>query len=434
MSIPLATAIGFVAALIVAVALTATAGTGKSGKSHQRALGGPLTVLGAGLVYLVVLLPLFTNPGLTWWRLVLLLLAVLLPVVVAAASQGMPAKFAGTTRTFVDLVGVVTTFVLLVGQLAAAGAMLSLFGGVNPSLATAALGLCCAAYLLGSGRTGSIRTSRYAVLALVLAVIVFGAGVVLGSAATVIAPLVPAQPLAPGAVVAALLAVAALGVFDPNTRSAVAAAARPRRAMTVGLVLTLITVVLFGIGGIMVFGGVLQAPNLEIMTVFAVLPPAGILVVMMMITFILASNVDSLLSAGAAAAAGSGARPRSLGLRPATLLLAVVAVVGAIVVPDPLLYLAAGAVVAGSGLGALLPAWRHPQVPARPWPAFAVGVITGIVLTVVLGPADVASLTSDTVIVLMASTVLAAGVSMLSERSKPPARPELVPASGNAGS
>lgn len=417
MSIPVATAIGFVLAILMAVVLSATAGSGKSGKSHRRSTGGPLTVLGAGLVYLVVLLPLFTNPGITLWPLVLLLLAVLLPVALASRAGGLPVKPDGSARTLVRLVGLVTAFVLLVGQLAAAGAVLSLFGGVNPSLATATLGLCCAAYLLGSGRIGSIRTSRYAVLALVLAAIVFGAGLFLGSPATVAAPLVPAQPLAPGAVAAALLAVAALGMFDPNARSAVATAARPRRAATVGLVLAAITVVLLGLGGIMVFGGVLQAPNLEIMTVFAVLPPVGILVVMMLITFILASNVDSLLSAGAAVAAGSPGERRSFGARPVTVVLALVAVIAAIAVPNPLLFLATGAVVAASGLGALLPLLRGARQLSTPWSGFAVGVVAGVVLTVVFGPGEVAALGLDTVIVLVAAVVVAALVAALSGRS-----------------
>lgn len=417
MSIPVATAIGFVVAILVAVVLSATAGSGKSDRSHKRALGGPLTVFGACLVYLVVLLPLFTNPGITLWPLVLLLVAVVLPVALASWAGGLLAKFDGSARTLVRLVGVATAFVLLVGQLAAAGAVLSLFGGVNAMLATAALGLCCAAYLLGSGRTGSIRTSRYAVLALVLAAIVFGAGVFLGSAATVIAPLVPAQPMAPGAVVAALLVVAALGVFDPNARAAIATATRPRRALTVGLVLAIITVALLGIGGIMVFGGVLQAPNLEIMTVFAVLPPVGILILMLLVTFILASNVDSLLSAGAAVAAGSPGQPRSYQRRPVTVVLALVAVIAAIAVPNPLLFLAVGAVVAASAFGTLLPFARGSGTQSKPWLAFAIGVVAGIVLTGVRGPADVASLSLDTVIVLVSAAVVAALVAVLSGRS-----------------
>lgn len=417
MSIPVATAIGFVVAMVVAVVLAATAGSGKSERSQKRATGGPLTVLGACIVYLVVLLPLFTNPGITLWPLVLLFVAVALPVALAGRSNGSLAKFGGPARTLIDLVAVVTAFVLLVGQLAAAGAVLSLFGGVNPILATAALGLCCFAYLLGSGRPGSIRTSRYAVLALVVAAIVFVAGAYLGSAASLVAPLVPSQPLAPGVVVAALLVVAVLGVFDPNARLAISGSARPRRALSVGLVLAVITVAFLGIGGMMVFGGVFQAPDLEIMTVFAVLPPIGVLIMMLVVAFILASNVDSLLSAGAAAATASSRPPRSAAVQLATAGLALVAVIAAVAIPNPLLFLTVGAVVAVSALGALLPFSRRPGGLSRPWWAFAAGVIVGILLAVALGPGDVAALSLDTVTVLVGAGVVAGLVSAFSGRS-----------------
>jgi len=402
-SVPMAAAVGFVVAMLVAVLLTATAGTGRSDRSRVRAAGGPLTLFGGVTVYLFVLLPIFSEPGITLRSLLLLIVAVVLPVLVARWVQLPTGARAGRRGTLRDAIGGVVAFALLAGQLAIAGAIMSLFGGVSRMLATGAFGIACAGYLLGSGRTGSIRTSRYAVVGAAIAVVILVIGLVLGSPATITTPLVSSTPMPVGTMVAVLLSVVLLGVFDPNLRSALTVPARSGRALVVGTILAAGAVLALGIGGILFFGGVMQAPNLEIMTVFAVLPPLGIMVMMLVVTFLLASNVDGLLSAGAQSLTGAGDPGE---VRPATVVLALVAIVVAVLVPNPTLFLVLAAVVAAASVGALAPAWRR-RDQRNPWPSFVAGSVGAIIVGVVLGTDEVVGMTGTTAIVLVVAAVIA---------------------------
>lgn len=403
-SVPMAAAVGFVVAMLVAVLLTATAGTGRSDRSRVRAAGGPLTLLGGATVYLFVLLPIFSGPGITLGTLLLLVVAVVLPGIVAAGVRIPMGVWVDQRGTLRDAIGGVVAFALLAGQLAIAGTLMSLFGGVNRVLATGAFGIACAGYLLGAGRAGSIRTSRYAVLGVAIAVVILVIGLVLGSPGTITSPLVSSTPLSVGTIVAVMLAVVLLGAFDPNLRSALTIPARSGRALLVGSILAAGAVLALGLGGILFFGGVMQAPNLEIMTVFAVLPPVGVMVMMLVITFLLAANIDGLLSAGAQSLTGA-TDPGNV--RPATVVLALVAIVVAVLVPNPTLFLVLAAVVAAASIGALAPAWRRRE-PRNPWPAFVAGAAGAIIVGVVLGTDDVVGMTGTTVIVMVVAVVIAA--------------------------
>lgn len=417
MSTPMATGIGFTVAMLIALVLSVTAGSGKSETSRRRTAGGPLTVLGGASVYLILLLSVFTNSGITLLPLLVLAVAVILPAIVARATAAPRLAMSAEGRTLFDSVGVLVAFALLVGQLAVAGAVLSLFGGVNRILATAGFGLCCAAYVVASGRTGSIRTSRYAVVTLVLAVVVLIVGVVLGSPATLVAPLVPALPLEPGVAVAALLAVVAVGAFDPNLRMTLAHVRCPR-ALRVGVVLAALTTLFLGIGGMLFFGGVLQAPNLEIMTLFAVIPAMGIVVMMLVVTFVLASNVDSLLSAGADALVdqsedtGEDVTDRPAQARNATIALATIGVIAAILVPNPLLFLGMAALVAAAGAGALARSCCRSVSSGTPWAGFIAGIAAAIIASIFLGPGDVASVGGETALMMAVAVVVSAAVSL----------------------
>lgn len=421
MSIPLATAIGFAVAILVAVALAFTAGTRKSDRSRRRSRGGPLTVLSAATVYLFVLIPVFTNPGINALSWVLFVVAVMIPPLVAARSAVLRERMSDEARGMLDALAAFVAFALLASQLSIASGALSLVGDIRRWVIPIGFGVCCAAYAMASGRTGSIRTSRYAVALLVGFAAIFAAGLLLGSFSSIDNPSATSIAMDQGSVISVILVGLALGCVDPNLRLAIRDDARPGRAFFGGEVLIFVAVALFSIGTMLVFGGAFQAPDLEVMTVFALIPGVAMIVVMLIVCFVLASNIDSLLTAGATAIAGDprpdgeregGAAARSSGaVRKAIAGLAVVGIVGAVLAPNPILYLTVGAFVAAAGAGALLPAWRSPERRFSPWPGFGAGIVAAIIVALITGPVASVAMTIQTVAVLVAAAVVSAVVS-----------------------
>ncbi len=425
MTMPIAAALAFVIVMAIFLLISATAGTGKS---DRQARGGPLTVTAAGSIYIIVFAPILGESGLNLLGLLLLVVVVALPLLVSFRTTAMRDRLTGSTQIAFDAISAITALVLLAAVLVLTGGILSLLGDVSPLWATIAVGLCCGGYVMTRGRTSSIRTSRYAALFFVAAVLVFVVGVLLGSPGTLTAPLVAGGDIPVPTMIAAVIMCLALGFFDPNARSAFRAVAKTGRAAGWGIALAVLLLVLMGVGGILFFGGVLQAGTLPMWTVFAVLPPVVMLVVLILVLFFLASAVDNLISSATEAFTVDEA-PLTQG-RPLAVFVIVVGVALAVLIPNANVLLIVASVLAVSGLGALTPALTR-SVSYKPGIAFAVGAIAGVVVAVV-GPGDsFGSFAWTTVGALVAAYVIAvviAAVRAVSQDSPAPASRENVSA------
>lgn len=410
MTTAIAGAIGISAALLVAALLAVTAGARGTASSIARERGGPLTIFTAGFAYLVVLLPVVTSGGLNLAMLLLLICAVILPALVALGTRGMRARLAPRGAAIFDSVGLVIAFALLIGQLAVAGAVLSLLGDVNRIFATAAVGIACACYLLARGRAGAARTSRWAIGPAALAVLVLAIGFVVGTPGTLTVPLVPSEPLPALAGLALLLGTAAAGVFDPVLHLTLRDSARPGRAVVIGIVVLAGFMLVCGVGALLIFGGAMEAPSLQFLTVFAVFPAAGVGILMVIVTFLLASTTDSLLAAAADVSAERVVPARD---RIVTVILAAAAVIIAVLAPDPVAALALGSIICAAGAGGLLPGLRTAAGPQHLWPGVVAGLAAAISEAVFLGFTTTLAFTGATAAAIVTAAVVAAVVSVI---------------------
>lgn len=407
---PLSSALGVSIALLLAALLAITAGMRGSDKSTRRADGGPLSVFTAGLAYLIVLAPRMSIGGITFFATVLLIVIVALPSVIAAVSLGLRDRLNDQGELLFDLAGVVVSFVLLVGILAAAGSVLSLFGDLNRLLATAALGVCVTGFLLACGRRGAHRTSRYVIGSGVLALLIFAIGAVVGNPASFFSPSVPSTPLPLAAVAALLLAVIAMGFFDPAAALPLRSAASPGRTALIGTGVLVAFLMVLLAGTNLIYGGALVGPSLQFMTPFAIIPVAALGVVTFIVTFIFAGTADSMLASGAEVAAGQLGENRK---NPITVVLGIAAVILAMFVPAPIQIFTVGALFAAAAIGALLPVLFRPAQQLRPLVGAIVGFVLALAVSGVLGIDDALSFNSSTAIALLTAAVAGAVVSAI---------------------
>ena len=422
----LTTAIGIGAALLVAALLAVTAGSRGSDKSAIRANGGPLTIFTAGVAYLIVLAPRFTIGGVTLVVLILLTIVVVIPPVVSGLTAGFRAKLGGRAAALYDIAGVVLSFTLLIGVLASAGALLSLGGGVNRYLATAAIGISCAAYLLACGREGASRTSRWLLgIGLVIPVLLLAVGAVLGSPSTLTSSLVPSASLPLGAAAAVLLAVIAAGFVDPVAGLTLRGSEAPGKAMGTGVIILAGYLLIFGVALILVFGGAYVAPSLQAYLLSAA-PAAIIAVFMFFAAYFFAATSDSELAAAAEITAEMTVPAYR---RAITIVLAIVAVLIACFIPAPEQIFAIGATFAAATVGALVPAITGKAAGLNPLPGVIVGIAAAFIVALIMGFSSALNFNGATAIALIAAAVLSAVVSLALAKKAPAPLPATSPPS-----
>lgn len=429
------TAIGIGLALLLLAVLAVTVGMrtadsdAGSAKTSVRANGGPITVFVGALAYLVIFAPRITDAGLTLETTVLLVVAVAIPPIVSALTAGVRGRLGEQALATLDLAGVILAFTLLVGLLATAGAVLSLMGGVNRWLATAAIGCAAAGYLLLRGRQAASRTSRWTLgIALVIPVVLLAAGAALGTPSTIVTSLVPSTPLPVGSTGALLAAAVVAGFVDPTIGLVLRGSAKPVKTSIWGAVIIGGFVLIFGIALILVFGGAFVAPSLQAF-LLAAAPATVIAGFLFFAAFVLASAGDSQLAAGSQVAAD---RLGSTYLRTITVGLAVVAVLVAMFVPAPEQIFVIGAVVAAATVGAVLPATTGIPSNLNALPGLVVGVVAALLAGLVMGLSSTLSFSGTTFIALFVAIAFAALTSSVVANRAIAASPIIVAADADA--
>lgn len=429
------TAIAIGLALLVLAILAVTVGMRGSGsdagsdKAAVRANGGPITVFVGALAYLVIFAPRITDSGLTLETTLLLVVAVAIPPIVSALTVGIRDRLGEQALAVLDLAGVILAFTLLVGLLATAGSVLSLMGGVNRWLATAAIGCAVAGYLLLRGRQAASRTSRWTLgIALVIPVVLLAVGAAKGTPSTIITSLVPSTPLPVGSVGALLAAALVAGFVDPTLGLVLRGSDKPVKTSIWGAVIIGGFVLIFGVALILIFGGAFVAPSLQAF-LLAAAPATVIAGFLFFAVFVLASASDSQLAAGSQVAAdmyGSNQR------RAFTVGLAVVAVVVAMFVPAPGQVFVIGAVVAAAAVGAVLPATTGTPPNLDALPGLVVGVVAALLAGVVMGLSSTLSFSGTTFIALFVAIAFASLTSSVVANRALTATPTVVAADADA--
>ena len=343
------------------------------------------------LAYLVAVFAEFTNAGMDLGGLALLAIAMLIPILAGVwgaavfADAGSGSGAAARQRLVVQG-GLLAAFLLICVQLIVAGRVLSILGGVNPAVASVALGVVVSLYVAGRGWRAASRTSRWTLFFVVLAGLVLLAGLFLGSLASLVDAALPSQGYSLGHIGGVWIALAALGAVDlvlirsfAQARSSQA----PRRAIGGGL-LAVGTVVALGAGLLLFFGGSFYAPSEQLFTLFTTLGAAGLAVVCGLAAMLLASTTDSYLAAAADCVADltkASDHERVRGI--AVAVLALLAVVVAAFAPPISALLVAGALISAAVIGAAL-VGSAAKDSLRVFAAM-LGVLTGLVVAFIAG-------------------------------------------------
>lgn len=410
---PIAVAVGIGLALLVAALLAITAGSSGSPRSVRYAAGGPLTVWTAGMAYVIILVGTMSSQGITLVSTFVLALMAVLPAVAALVTRNLCPTAGPRAAPVLGAASVTVALSLVTALLATAGGLLSLVGNVNRYVAIAAVGVCCAVYLLARGRQGANRTSRWSIVFGVFAVLVLAVGFAVASPSVLVSPLVPYAPTDWWGVLAMAIAVAAMGIFDPVLRLAVRDAVAATRTVVVGSVVLVVFVMFMGVGAAMFFGGATVAPSLQFLTVFAVLPAIVLGVLLCFVTFLFAAIADSLLAAGSEIAAGRS----SSGRQGMILLLALGSVIVAMVFPNPEAIMMIGALIACASFGSLVPSLLASRQNLRPVPPVVAGVVIAVVTGFLLGVQDELRFTGRVAVVLIVAIAVAAVVSAFTSRA-----------------
>jgi len=397
-------------ALLILAIVAVTTGSSGSEKSRVKAKGGPISAFVGAAAYLILFAPKFTEGGVSFTALLLLVVAVIIPPLVAGAAAGVRANLGDSARSVFDLASVIVAFTVLTGILATAGELLSLMGGVNRTIAIAAVGLCGAGYLLARGREASSRTSRWTLgFAVVIPVLLFVGGLALGSFATVTASLVPSTSMPLDNMLAVLLVAAACGFVDPALGLVMRGVDKPIKVSVWGAVIAGLFTLFFGLGLILFYGGAFVAPSLQAF-LLAAAPPVLIGFFLFFAVFVIASISDSQLAAGSEVASEITTPDKR---RPITAVLALVAVVLAILVPAPLQILVIGATVAAAAIGAVLPAMKGDVPGLNALPGVLVGIVGAVVVDLIMGVGKALDLTGATAVSLIVALVLSAVTSLI---------------------
>lgn len=407
------TAIGVGVALLILALVAITVGTRQSAKTAVRANGGPTAIFVATLAYLIVLAPVVTPSGITGVSMILLVVIAALPPIIGGLAASLRGRLGERSKRIYDGAGVVVAFALLTGVLATAGEVLSLFGGVNRSLAIAAIGICGAGYLYARGREASSRTSRWTVvIAFIIPVFLLAIGAALGSPATIVDSLVPYTPVPLGTAGALLAAVVAMSIVDPAVGEVVRGAAKPGKAALWGAVIGGAFTLVFSLGLILVYGGAFVAPSLQAFLLAAA--PALILgYFMFMVAFVLASAGDSQLAAGSEVASNMSSPRRR---RPITFAMVIVAILLAVFVPATGQIFVIASVVATAAVGSLLPALRGGLPNLNPVPGLIGGIVAGVVIALVMSVDATLTFRAATFVCLVVTFLIAAAVSFVAAR------------------
>lgn len=410
---PVAVAVGIGVALLVAALLAITAGSSGSPRSVRFAAGGPLTVWTAGMAYVIVLVGTLSSQGITLVSTIVLAVMAILPGAAGRVSRNLCPNAGPTAAPVLGAASVTVALSLVTALLATAGGLLSLIGDVNRYVAIAAIGICCAVYLLARGRQGANRTSRWSIVFGVFAIVVLGVGLAVASPSVLVNPIVPYAPTDWWGVAAMAIAVVAMGIFDPVLRLAIRDAAAATRTVVIGSLVLVVFVAFMGIGSALFFGGATVAPSLQFLTVFAVLPAIVLGVLLCFVTFLFAAISDSLLAAGSEIAVGQSTSARQ-GM---IIFLAVGSIVVAMVFPNPEGIMMIGALIACASLGALVPSFYGGRKSLRPIPPVVVGVVAAVVVGFILDVQSEFRFTGRVGVVLIVAIGAAAIVSALTSRT-----------------
>lgn len=409
----IASALGATAALLIA-ALLAMTGHGDTKRAASRHSSGPLTLFAAGLAYLLILMPALTVNGMTLPTLVVLFIVVIAPIVAGLATRTLRQSLTGQAAQLAAVANVAVCLGLVSALLAVGGNVLALIGGLNRIVAIAVLAIGVASYLIATGRIGTHRTSRWALAPMLFALVIFLAGAFIGSPEDLVSPQVPFQPLGVGSVVALLLASGAVGVFDPIITLTLRDSRRPARNALIGAGVLASLVAAFGLGMLLIYGGALTAPSVQVFLPFAASPKAAFGLTAFVIVFLVAATADGLLAAGTETAEHLNAPGSRAGL---TLALAAAGALIAIIWARPESIFALIAMLGAAALGAAAIAWKRPA-EAGSWAGFAAGVIAAAAAAFGVGFDAVLSLTGSTALVLaVAFACSAAGAAVI--RSNP---------------
>lgn len=413
------TAIAVGLALLI-MALVAATGTSKdTAKAQSRAAGGPVSLFVGSLAYVVVLTPVIASDGVTAVSMILLVVVAALPPVIGGLGVRVRDRLPVDSRRTFDAAGVIVSFILLFGLLATASSVLSLIGGVNRIVTAAGIALAIAGYIVVRGRVGANRTSRWAIgFAAVVPVLFFVLGFGLGQAPVITSSLVPSTPVPIGTAVAMILAVVGMSFVDPVMGQTLRASAKPGRAATWGAIISVLFVLVFSLGLIMVFGGAFVAPTLQAFLI-AAFGGVGIAVFMFFAATVLVPTADTQL---AAAADSVEHMAPQLSKALVTFGLAIVAALLAMFVPATGQIVSVAAVLAAAVFGALLPALAGEKTNYPTLPGVIVGVLAAIVVAVIMSVNSVMTFQAATTTALIAAFVLSAATSLLmSRRSVEPA-------------
>jgi|GEM_PF-885137 len=375
--------------LLLVTLLAITAGT----KKPDAPVGAVTRMLSVGFAYLIVIFSVFSNGGMNLLGLVLLAIALLIPIAASywtvtaiAGPLGAP-RLSPPTLRLLQLVGALAGFLIIAIQLIAAGRVISLLGGLNPAWVTAALGITVALYVLSRGWRGASRTSRWSLLFVVLAVLVFIAGIVLGKIASLGTPALPTQGYSVGVIVSVFVVVFAVGACDAVLLRSLRSSSQPVRSAIGGGALILGTVVALGLGLLLFFGGSFFAPAEPVFTVISGLGPIGLAIVSGLFVMLLASTTDTYLAATGDAIADAFAGPNGQAhdsLRSkSVIVVGVLAIVVALFAPDITALFALAAILSAAGLGVVLVHRSGNQAP--PPLSLVIGVTAGLVVAVIAG-------------------------------------------------
>ena len=381
------TAIAIGVGLLIVTLIATTAGS----RHRESSVGRVTGYLTVALAYLVAVFAEFTNTGMDLGGLLLLAIAMLIPILAGVWGAAMFADTgsgasAVARRRLVVQGGLIAAFLLICVQLIVAGRVLSILGGVNPAVASIALGVVVSIYVVSRGWRGSTRTSRWTIFFVVLAGLVLVAGLFLGSLGSLVDVALPSQGYSIGHIIGVLLALAALGAVDLVLIRSFAEAKRadaPRRAIGGGL-LAVGTVVALGAGLLLFFGGSFFAPSEQLFTLFTTMGAVGLAVLCGLAAMLLASTTDSYLAAaGDCVADLTKAQDHERVREFAVAILAILAVVVAAFAPPISTLLVMGAILSAAVLGVALVA--APVGDGLRVFAVLLGVLSGFVVAFIAG-------------------------------------------------
>lgn len=430
-----ASAIGITVALLCAALLAVTAGT----RRPERSLNASASlVFGAGVAYVIVIVGGFTNPGISLLSLFGFAAVAAVPAIVAAIIRQRyiknPWRLGDSGHLVVLVAGIAVGLALLLGQLTAAGQILSTTGAVNRITASIAIGLVCALYLLPRGLSGAARTSRWLLWVLgVVTLLLVAIGAIAGEPGHITSPSVPVRHPSSWSYLTVALAATAAGAFDPALHRWLGKDKSPLRSGLRGAALLASFVILVGISLLMIFGGSFQAPSLQFFTIFALLPKVPIAILMALVAFMLASTTDTLLATGsyvldnllaqASESADAEAQLRAAESRRRvwTLVLAATAILLAVLTPSVASAFVAAGIVAAAAGGSLVPlilskANVSESATLQPVVALLVGIAGALIVAAIAGFADTFTFSSRGAAAILIAFALATVVSVVAAR------------------